>query len=221
MFRSFDLDYLTVRTHAAGQSAYNPVERGIVSLSAKLADITLSNDKHDSHLDLQGKVINSELARKHFKHAGNTLCELWRWDNIFRKPVVTEYVSMENTSFSDNVSWKWIELHANICRYSLDIKKCNNNICCLSKLYEEAASLLATTNGFFLPILIGKDSHYVNSIHLLEYFDENKILGYDEHCSFINNYVKLSCSICKKYFLTAAIVNTHIQSRHSSPVKCK
>ncbi|CAG8470211.1 1231_t:CDS:2 [Cetraspora pellucida] len=73
----------------SGQSAYNPVERAMVSLSAKLAGITQSVDKHSSHLDSQGKVINLELARKNFKHTGDTLCELWRWDNIFRRPVMT------------------------------------------------------------------------------------------------------------------------------------
>ncbi|CAB4461237.1 unnamed protein product [Rhizophagus irregularis] len=37
-----DLDYLTVRTHAPGQSAYNPVERSMASLSGKLAGVELN-----------------------------------------------------------------------------------------------------------------------------------------------------------------------------------
>ena len=63
LFRSLNLDYLTVRTHAPGQSAYNPVERSMASLSTKLAGITLPVDKFGSHLDSQGKVVDDELAR--------------------------------------------------------------------------------------------------------------------------------------------------------------
>ncbi|CAI2197094.1 3168_t:CDS:1, partial [Funneliformis geosporum] len=37
LFRALDLDYLTIRTHASGQSAYNPVECSMASLFAKLA----------------------------------------------------------------------------------------------------------------------------------------------------------------------------------------
>ncbi|CAI2198953.1 6601_t:CDS:1, partial [Funneliformis geosporum] len=41
LFRALDLDYLTIRTHTLGQSAYNPVERSMASLFAILASITL------------------------------------------------------------------------------------------------------------------------------------------------------------------------------------
>ncbi|CAG8836677.1 44363_t:CDS:2, partial [Gigaspora margarita] len=41
LFQFLDLDYLTVRTHASGQSAYNLVEQTMFTLSGKLASITL------------------------------------------------------------------------------------------------------------------------------------------------------------------------------------
>ncbi len=41
IFRAFDLDYLSIWTHAPGQSAYNPVERSMIMLFQKLAGITL------------------------------------------------------------------------------------------------------------------------------------------------------------------------------------
>src|SRR2546421_12810914 len=63
LFRSLNLDYLTVRTHAPEQSAYNSVERSMASLFTKLAGITLPVDKFRSHLDSQGKVVDDELAR--------------------------------------------------------------------------------------------------------------------------------------------------------------
>src|SRR4051812_11750030 len=46
LFKKLDLDYLTMRTHAPGQSAYNPVERSMASLSSKLAGIELNAFAH-------------------------------------------------------------------------------------------------------------------------------------------------------------------------------
>ncbi|CAG8805683.1 3370_t:CDS:2, partial [Gigaspora margarita] len=53
LFKKFDLDYLTVRTHAPGQSKYNPVERSIATLLGKLAGIVLLIDHFEKHLDSQ------------------------------------------------------------------------------------------------------------------------------------------------------------------------
>ncbi|GBC23550.2 hypothetical protein GLOIN_2v1766467 [Rhizophagus irregularis DAOM 181602=DAOM 197198] len=75
MFCNFDLDYLSVRTHAPGQSAYNPVERSMSTLSQKLAGITLPIDKFGSHLNSQGQVTDLELAMKNFRYAAVP----WQW----------------------------------------------------------------------------------------------------------------------------------------------
>ncbi|GBC14720.2 hypothetical protein GLOIN_2v1766467 [Rhizophagus irregularis DAOM 181602=DAOM 197198] len=61
-FRDLNLDYLTIRTHAPGQSAYNPVERSMASLSGKLAGITLPVDEFRSHLNSQENVVDEELV---------------------------------------------------------------------------------------------------------------------------------------------------------------
>jgi len=45
------LDYLTVRTHTLGQSKYNLVERGMATLSDKLAGIVLLIDHFRIHLN--------------------------------------------------------------------------------------------------------------------------------------------------------------------------
>ena len=74
MFCAFDLDYLSIRTHASGQLAYNPVERSMATLSQKLADITLPIDKHDSYLNSQGQIIDLELIIKNFCYADEALC---------------------------------------------------------------------------------------------------------------------------------------------------
>src|SRR3954447_4015673 len=66
LFQKFNLDYLTVRTHAPEQSKYNPVEKGMATLSEKLAGITLLINHFGMHLNTQGKVINSELTLQNF-----------------------------------------------------------------------------------------------------------------------------------------------------------
>ncbi|CAG8825140.1 1590_t:CDS:2, partial [Cetraspora pellucida] len=134
-------------------------------------------------------------------------------DPIFGKPVITEYVDIENISFP-NVEFPGLE-------NNIDNYNCNNITCCLPKQCNEASDLLATNNGFLPPLVMGKDSHYVNSIHLLEYYDKGKIPGYDEHCPFItkDKYTKLSCPVCKKYFSTALMVVTHEKNQHPRLVK--
>ncbi|CAG8475374.1 6085_t:CDS:2 [Dentiscutata heterogama] len=85
---------------------------------------------------------------------------------------------------------------------------------------EEAASLLTSNNSFLPPLVKENDGYYVNSIHLLEYLDIDKISGYDKHCpSVAKNYEKLSCSVCEKYFSTATMVATHKKSQHPNQVK--
>ena len=65
---------VTVRTHAPGQSAYNPVERSMASLSGKLAGIVLNAFNYGNHLgNANGQantLIDEELGCKNFKHAG-------------------------------------------------------------------------------------------------------------------------------------------------------
>ncbi|CAI2187792.1 8074_t:CDS:2 [Funneliformis geosporum] len=56
LFKKFNLDYLSIRTYATGQSKYNPVERGMATLSDKLAGVTLLINHSEVHLNTQGKV---------------------------------------------------------------------------------------------------------------------------------------------------------------------
>ncbi|CAI2198210.1 3780_t:CDS:2, partial [Funneliformis geosporum] len=113
LFCILNLDYLTIRIHAPGQSVYNLVERSMASLFAKLAGITLPVREFGSHLNSQGKVVDEV-------------------NNIHGKPVMVEYVDQERHPFNDpkpSISWEWIEDHMQMCRYSLDIRKCKNNEC--------------------------------------------------------------------------------------------
>ena len=76
LFKQQNLDYLTVRTHAPGQSAYNPVERSMATLSGKLAGISFPIDHFRTHLNSQGKVVDNDLAYKNFQYAGERLCNI-------------------------------------------------------------------------------------------------------------------------------------------------
>src|SRR6266542_1840479 len=85
LFKKFNLDFLSIRTHAPGQSKYNLFERGMAILSGKLASIMLPIDHLGTHLDSQGKVVDLELATQNFCYSGEALCEIWRHDLIFGK----------------------------------------------------------------------------------------------------------------------------------------
>jgi hypothetical protein len=111
IFKELDLNYLSVRTHAPEQSAYNPVERSMSSLSGKLAGIVLNAfnyGKHLSNKNGQVTIVDKELERKNFKHAGEHLCELWNRDLINGRPVIATYVEEHNHSvFSDFKKETW------------------------------------------------------------------------------------------------------------------
>ncbi|CAG8846460.1 6398_t:CDS:2, partial [Gigaspora margarita] len=217
LFCSLNLDYLTIRTHALGQLAYNSVERSMLSLSKKVAGITLPIDHFGNHLDSQGNVQDYELGLQNFHYAGQALADLWRRDLIYGKPVFAKYVDGQTNPFSNilssinenelenkkneensennddlSVAWSWIESHCNLYRYSLDIRKCNNLLCCSPKRAEEAVALLSASNRFLPPLIKEKDGHYLNTIHTLEYFDSIKIPSYDAYLPSLSseNYVR-------------------------------
>ncbi|CAG8823145.1 19050_t:CDS:2, partial [Gigaspora margarita] len=80
LFHFLNLDYLTIRTHALDQSAYNLVEKSISSLSKKVARITLLIDHFGNYLDSQ------ENKR----------------DLIYGKPVLVKYIDKQNKENSKN-----------------------------------------------------------------------------------------------------------------------
>ncbi|CAG8791896.1 5087_t:CDS:2, partial [Gigaspora margarita] len=151
------------------QSAYNSVKHSMASLFEKLAGIMLSIDEFRSHLDSQEKVLNKDLAYKNFEFARKSLCDIWERDNIH------DQIKQPFTEIGSS-SWEWIEDHTQICHYSLNIKKCKNPQCCNEYRVADIALLLDQNNRFLLPIMKGKDQHYINSIHTLQYYDKLKIL---------------------------------------------
>jgi len=177
-----------------------------------------------------------ELGLHNFEYGAN----LWRKDPIFGKPVLAEYIDRSKNPFADVifpkiegesqgyneeseplVPWSWIENHCLICQYSLDIRKCDDFSCCLPKRAEEAAALLSVNNGFLPPVIKGKDGHFLNAIHTLEYFDRIKIPGYDAHLSSLSadTHARRCCTTCNKYFPTVAFLTKHKKFAHPSPTR--
>lgn len=223
LFKQLDLDYLSVRTHAPGQSAYNPVERSMSSLSGKLAGIVLDAFNYGRHLgnkNGQVTIVDEELGRKNFKHAGEHLCELWNRDLIHGRQVIATYVEEHNYSvFSDvkKETWDWIDRHSQICKYSFDLRKCEDRNCCSPPRAPEVFEFLSLNNGFLPPIVKGRDNHFLSSLHTLEYFGD-QLPGYDKHCPSISPelYDELVCQKCGKYFPTKTFIKMHAKTMHSS-----
>ncbi|CAG8833440.1 46089_t:CDS:2, partial [Gigaspora margarita] len=99
LFRKFNVDYLTICMHAPKQFKYNPIERGMFTLSGKLARIILPINHFGNHFDSQGKTIDTELATQNFCHAGTILCDIWCHDPIFGKYMNATYVDEATNPF--------------------------------------------------------------------------------------------------------------------------
>ncbi|GBB94372.1 hypothetical protein RclHR1_23400003 [Rhizophagus clarus] len=133
--------------------------------------------------------------------------------------IITTYVEdHDQADFLDieEGSWDWIDRHAQICRYSLDIRKCKDRNCCAQPRALEIHNLLSANNGFLPPVIRGHDGHFLNLIHTLEYFGE-KLPGYDEHCPSITSdlYHSLTCRKCFRYFPSKAFLKQHTKTIHS------
>jgi len=154
---------------------------------------------------------------------GKKLRDIWKRDDVHGKPVMVEYIDQERHPFSDpepSISWEWIEDHMQICRYSLDIRKCKNNECCGEYRAPDAAIFLNENNGFLPPTMKGKDGHFINPIHAFQYHDKLKIPKYNSCCPSISRelHQRLCYSICGKYFLTLKFISDHKHNVH--PRRC-
>ncbi|CAB4422746.1 unnamed protein product [Rhizophagus irregularis] len=160
LFKKLDLDYLTVRTHAPGQSAYNPVERSMASLSGKLAGIVFNAFNYGNHLgnmNGQSTIIDEELARKNFKHAGDHLCEIWNRNLINGHPVDVTYIDEHDHNIF------------------LDTEVMD---CCRPPRAPDVFDFLSLNGGFLPPVVQGKDKHFLSLLHTLEYVND-RLPGYD------------------------------------------
>ena len=73
----------------------------MATLSGKLAGITLPVDHFGSHLNIQDKVIDSDLVLRNFCYVGESLCDIWRRDLIFGRSVDARYVEEFSNPFGN------------------------------------------------------------------------------------------------------------------------
>ena len=76
LFKLLNLDVYIHATNASGLSAFNPVERRMAPLSHDLTGIILPHDTFGSHLDSQGKTVDTDLEIENFMAAGEVLAEV-------------------------------------------------------------------------------------------------------------------------------------------------
>ena len=74
-FTDFDFDCMCLFTHAAGSSAYNPVERRMAPLSKDTAGVILPFDTYGNHLNNSNKTVDEDLEKENFKAAGEILAK--------------------------------------------------------------------------------------------------------------------------------------------------
>jgi hypothetical protein len=134
-FKKFDLDAMLVATNAPGRSAFNRVERRMASLSKELADVILQHNHFGSHLDDQGRTIDSSLEERNFRYAGEMLAKLWAEGILLDgHPVTAEYLEHGNElPLPDPITEmepKWYAEHVRESRYVLQIVRCDNTSCC-------------------------------------------------------------------------------------------
>ena len=82
---------------------------------------------------------------------------------------------------TEEVTWDWIDRHSQICKYSLDLHKCNDRNCCGPPRAPDVFDFLSLNNGFLHPVVLGKDKHFLSLLHTLEYVSD-RLPGYDKHC---------------------------------------
>jgi len=139
---------------------------------------------------------------------------------IHGKNVICEYIDQHTNPFEEEndfePTWSWIEKHAQLCWYSLDLRKCKDRTCCREPRAVDAINLLEENYGLLPPVIKGKDKHYLNPIHILEYADQTKIPPYDKYCPSIAGelHSRLCCITCEKYFPTLSFVTKHQKNEH-------
>ena len=67
----------------------------MVKFCKDLSGVLLPHDHFGTHLNSQGKTINTDLERKNFAHAGKLLAEIWSDTVIDGQPAVSEFIDGE------------------------------------------------------------------------------------------------------------------------------
>ena len=131
-FQDFQLDMLMEVTNAPGLSAYNRAERKMFPLSKALTGVVLPYDTFGSHLDGQGKTVDTDLEEKNFKAAGGVLAEIWDGMKVDGYRITAKYIDEpagdETREFNATNLFK--SKHVLETQYFTVILKCDDRSCC-------------------------------------------------------------------------------------------
>lgn len=117
------MDLLIVATNAPGRSTYSRVERRMAPLSRKLSGVILEHDHYGTHLDSNGKTVDTEKESQNFEFAGKTLADIWSELSFDKHPVVAEYVGPTESELQEiiTVSAEWKLSHVRESHYCLQV----------------------------------------------------------------------------------------------------
>ncbi len=144
----------------------------MASLSSKLFSIVLNAFNYGNHLgNVNGQVtiIDKDLGYRNFKHAADHLCELWNHDPINRWSIIVTYVEKHDQTAFLNIgkeTFNWIDHHSQICKYSVDFRKCNDRSCCKLPQSPDIYKFLLLNNGFLSSIVQSWDGYFLNLFHI-------------------------------------------------------
>lgn len=132
-FKTYDLDALYIATNAPGRSAFNRVERRMAPLSHALSGVILDHEHYGSHLNSQAETTDPVKEKENFKHAGETLGEIWSTLTIDKHPVEAKFVeSRQESVVLPEIDHSWFIKHVRSSQYALQIVKCDSRDCCTS-----------------------------------------------------------------------------------------
>lgn len=227
-FKKYNLDAYIVMTLASGMSAYNYVERRMAPLSKALAGVLLPHDIYGNHLDSEGKTTDTELEKKNFQKAGESLAEIWGEMIIDGYPVVAEFV--ENRQCDPSViDESWISRHCRLSKYMLQIIKCSDPFCCskmrtswdkmfINRFLPAPVPARIEKTGTVIPDIdsVMKGDRFVDNIWRrlvispLVPTTKYDVIPYDLYCPSINkNIANQVCKGCGIYYPSKAAVDRH------------
>ena len=129
-FKNLKLDVLLHGVNTAGLTAFNPVERRMSPLSHDIAGAILPHDAYGSHLDANGKRVDSDLEKENFFKASEILAEIWSNTVIDGHAVDCQAVRLDKEFIPAEVSALWISRHVQQSRYAIQVVKCFDDECC-------------------------------------------------------------------------------------------
>ena len=228
-FKMHNLDAAFVFTHAAGSSAYNPVERRMAPLSKDTAGLILPFDTFGKHLDGSNKTIDETLEKKNFAAAGNILAEVWSETVIDSHPVVASYIIPpvnERAVLTFGQSEAWKAKHVRQSQYMLQIVKCTDEKCCApfrtkypqffpDRFLPPPIPIAAFSKGLEINSDSGKFRSLFQGLYLQQALKLN--ICYDEHCPSLQKKNALGktilqrrkCPKCHLYHSTIAAMSKH------------